>query len=457
MDPIRNSFGPRFSFAYQVPGKVVNVLRGGYGIYYASVNMNQFAASPTIGFSTNPTAPNVSNGFAPALIWDQGFPSAKVVLPPSINPSVANGTGPTTLAPGSFNLPRYQNWTLTAERQVGNDMVMDLSYIGNRGTRLTNSAGSMGIQDNMNNPSIRSLGSALLTSSISSPQAVAAGIKSPYPGFTGNIAQALRPWPQYQNIDYWAVPTGSSLYNAVEVRVQRRFSKGLQAQASYTWSRFMSDTAENGMSHFGNSSPQDPTNPHHGEWARSSDSVPQLFVVSYSYDLPFGHGRSLLDHNGITDKFVGGWTFAGLLRYEAGRPLTITMNNDLSGILFNGQKRPNKIGNGAGNTSRGMHPKTDLYLKSSGWADPGPLQFGNQPRTDPSISGFPNYQENVNLIKDTSIYENLIFRFEAQASNVFNRHTWCGPNTNWSSAQFGQVPGQCDLPRRVQLGAKLKF
>lgn len=457
MHPIRNSFGPRFSFAYQLPGNIVNVVRGGYGIYYASVNMNQFAASPDIGFSTNPTAPNLANGFSPAVMWDKGFPGSNVVLPPSIGPSIANGTGPTTLAPGSFNLPRYQNWTLTAERQVGNNIVLDLSYIANRGTRLTNSAGSMGIQDNMNNPSVRSYGSALLTASINSSQAKAAGIKSPYPGFTGDVAQALRTWPQYQNIDYWAVPTGSSLYNSIEARFQKRFSQGLQAQASYTWSRFSSDDAENGMSHLNDGSPQDPSNPHLGEWARSSDSVPQLLVISFSYDLPFGHGRQFLNQKRIADKFVGGWAFAGLLRYEAGRPLVITMNNDLGGILFNGLKRPNKVGPGTGHTSRGMNPKTDLYLKSSGWADPGPLQFGDEPRTDPNISGFPNYQENLNLIKDTTLYESVTLRFEVQASNALNRHTWCNPNTNWSSSKFGQVSGQCDLARRIQLGAKLKF
>ena len=457
MKPVADSFGPRISFAYQVPGKVLNVIRGGYGVYYASVNMNQFAASPDIGFSTNPTAPNLTNGFSPAVMWDNGFPTSDIKLPPSLNPAIANGTRPTTLAPGSFNLPRYQNWTLTAERQIGNNMVLDLSYIANRGTRLTNSPGSEGINDNMNNPAVRSLGTALLTADINSPAAAAAGIRSPYPGFTGDVAQALRPWPQYQNIDYWAVPTGSSLYNSLEAKFQKRFSNGLQAQAAYTYSRFTSDDAENGMSHLNDGSPQDPSNPHLGEYARSSDSVPHLLVISYSYDLPFGHGRHFFNQNGVADRFIGGWTFAGLQRYEAGRPLAITMNNDLGGVLFNGEKRPNKIGVGTLHTSRGMNPKTELYLNTTGWADPGPLQFGNALRTDPTISSFANYQEDLNLIKDTHLVSETSLRFEVQASNAFNRHTWCDPNTNWSSAQFGQVSGQCNLPRRIQLGAKFKF
>jgi hypothetical protein len=458
MDPARDSFGPRFGFAYKVPGHVVDVVRGGYGIYYASVNMNQFASSPTIGYSTVPTAPNLTNGFAPAFMWDNGFPASDLVLPPTISPSVANGTGPTTLTPDSFNLPRYQNASITVEKQIGSNMVVDVTYLRNKGTRLTNGPAYMGIRDNMNNPSVRSLGSALLTSDINSPEAMAAGIQKPYPTFTGDVAQALRPWPQYQNIDYWATPTGSSIYNGLELKVTKRMSAGLQFGFSYTLNRFMSDGADNGMSHFEpGPGPQNPADPHVGEWARSNNEVPHIIVGTFDYQLPFGRGRFLLNQGGIVNQVVGGWRVAGVLRYEAGRPLLITMNNDLGGLLFNSEKRPNRAGDGRGNTSRGMNPATDRYLKASGWSDPGPLQFGNEPRTDPSINGFPLYSEDASLMKDFPMPREMNFRFQLQDSNIFNRHTWCDPNTNWSSGSFGQVSGQCDLPRRLQLSGKFSF
>jgi hypothetical protein len=458
MRPARDSFGPRLGFAYQLPGHVLSVIRGGYGIYYSSVNMNQFASSPNIGFSTVPTAPNLTNGFSSAFMWDSGFPASNVVLPPSINPSVANGTGPTTLTPDSFNLPRYQNWSVTAERQIASNMVLDISYLGNKGTRLTNGSAYRGLSDNMNNPSVLSYGSALLTADINSAAAQAAGISKPYSTFTGNVAQALRPWPQYQNIDYWATPTGASVYNALEVKFRKRMSDGLQGQISYTYSRFYSDGADNGMSHFEpGPGPQNPANPHRGEWALSTDNVPHIVVATYSYDLPFGRGKRFFNQDPIVNAFAGGWTWAGVLRYEAGRPLLITMNNTLSGLLFNSEKRPNRLGGGAGDTSRGMNPAIDLYLKSSGWSDPGPLQFGNQPRTDPSISGFPLYSEDMSFIKNVQIYNETSLQLMLQGSNIFNRHTWCDPNTNWSSPAFGSVSGQCDFPRRLQLAAKFKF
>jgi hypothetical protein len=297
----------------------------------------------------------------------------------------------------------------------------------------------------------------VLGSDINSPAAVAAGITSPYPGFTGDVAQALRNWPQYQNIDYFAVPTGSSMYNSVEVRFQERMSHGLQAQIAYTWSRFMVDTAENGMSHFEPSGPQNPADTHRGEWARCTDGVPQILLATFNYDLPFGRGRQFLNQSAVADEVVGGWSLAGILRYEAGRPLQITMNNNLGGFLFNSEKRPNKVGSGKGDTSRGMIPSKDLYLLSSGWADPGPLKFGNEPRTDPSISGFPNYEEDLTLIKDIKLYHEDTFRIEVEDSNAFNRHTWCDPNTFWGGSGFGQVSGQCNFPRRIEFAGKLRF
>ena len=235
-------------------------------------------------------------------------------------------------------------------------------------------------------------------------------------------------------------------------------SSGLQAQFSYTLNRFMSDGADNGMSHFEpGPGPQDPASPHRGEWARSNNEVPHIIVGTFDYLLPFGRGKSFLNQGGALGAVVGGWGLAGVLRYEAGRPLLITMNNDLGGILYNSEKRPNREGGGRGDTSRGMNPATDLYLKSTGWSDPGPLEFGDQPRTDPGIDGFPLYTENATLTKDFTMPRETTLRFQLQDSNVFNRHTWCDPNVNWSSQSFGQVSGQCDLPRRLQLSGKFTF
>ena len=118
---------------------------------------------------------------------------------------------PLAVADDGLTLPRFQNWSLTVERQVRSNMALDLSYIGNRGTRLTDNWQRLGTGANMNDPKTLALGAGLLNADINSPQARAAGIPLPYTGFQGNVAQALRPYPQYQNILWRDTPTGQSI------------------------------------------------------------------------------------------------------------------------------------------------------------------------------------------------------------------------------------------------------
>ena len=99
-------------------------------------------------------------------------------------------------------------------------MMLDVSYIGNRGSRLNHHFLTKGVDANPNDPSVLGLGAAVLQSDINSPQAQAAGITPPYPGFVGNVAQALRKYPQYQQIVWRGVPTGKSQYHALEARAR---------------------------------------------------------------------------------------------------------------------------------------------------------------------------------------------------------------------------------------------
>jgi len=221
-----NAWGPRAGFAYRLGDK--NAIRGGYGMYYSGTSFSQFQGLPTLGFASNPTAVNLTNGLYPAFNFDQGFPQNIIKFPPFIDPTFANGTSPIAVARDGLVMPRFQNWSVTVQRQVASNLSLDLSYIGNRGTRLDDNWQRLGVAANMNNPSVLNLGAGLLNADINSPEAQAAGIPVPYAGFQGNVAQALRPYPQYQNILWRNVPTGKSIYHAFETVLEKRFSAGLQ-------------------------------------------------------------------------------------------------------------------------------------------------------------------------------------------------------------------------------------
>ena len=240
--PAKDAWGPRIGFAYRINNHTS--FRGGYGIYYGGLSANQFAGSDAIGFSTNPTVPSVTNGFSPAFYWDTGFPQSVIKLPPTITPSIANGTGPTWITSNRNTLPRYQNYSASLEHQIGTSMLLKAIYTGNHGTRLTSNAATLGLLDNMNNPSMLSLGAAVLGSAIGSPTAIAAGITSPYPGFVGDVAQALRPFPQYTALNVLSLPYGYSSYNAFTAQLDKRFTGGLLARIAYTNSKLINSGAE---------------------------------------------------------------------------------------------------------------------------------------------------------------------------------------------------------------------
>ena len=219
------------------------------------------------------------------LHLDAGFPQDRIQFPPFIDPTINLGGVPAGTHPDRLTLPRFQNWSVTYQRKLTDNMMLDVSYIGNRGTRLNHHQQSLGVDSNMNHPDVLALGSTLLQSNINSPAAQAAGIPIPYAGFNGNVAQALRQWPQYQQIDWRGVPTGNSQYHAVETVLERRFSRGLQARVGYTYSQLKNNGAETGQGSDGrNGGIQNPAAPL--PWMLSDDDTPHVLLVGFCWEVP---------------------------------------------------------------------------------------------------------------------------------------------------------------------------
>jgi Carboxypeptidase regulatory-like domain/TonB dependent receptor len=468
-EPNHNAWGPRLGFAYRLNDKTA--VRGGYGMYYSGIAFSQFQGDPTVGYNSNPTVPNISNGFSKAFFFDNGFPASDpacsgncVNIPPFILPTVANNTSPLAVAKNGLTLPRYQNWSLTFERELVKNMRLDVSYIANKGTRLPAPWQAMGVYANMNDPSVLALGTNVLNSPCNSTVAAggstcAGGVSLPYSSFNGNVAQALRLYPQYQNIVWRGVPLGASMYNAVEFDLEQRVSHGLQFRVAYTYSKLHNDGSETGQSGDGrNARIQNPACPHACEWGLSDDDTPNVFIVAYTWELP-----GAKKWHGAAGALLGGWNFGGVLRYESGRPLNITMENGTyGGLLFNAQRRPDRVkGTSAYAKQVGSfyNPLAQNYFSTAGWSDPGANPFGTAPRADGTARGFPTYNEDMSLFKIFKLTEQVNMRFESQFGNIFNRTDFCNPSTFWdgTSATFGSIGTQCNYPRSVQFSLKFSF
>ncbi len=256
---------------------------------------------------------------------------------------------------------------MNAQREIGANFLIDVAYVGIKGTHLGTDLFNL----NQLNPRYLALGS-LLTLPASSAQAQAAGITLPYAGFSGSVAQALRPYPQYLNIMDLANPNGDSTYNALQVKLQKRLSFGLSMIAAYTWSKSISDGE---VQAGGGPAGQDYYN-QKLEKAISQDDIPQNFQLSYIYELPFGPGRRYLNH-GKLGKAAGGWTFTGIQQYEAGTPIVLTANNTLP--IFNETLRPNIVaGVPLTNSTSNFDPNKGRYINTGGVYRSGSFHVRNR-------------------------------------------------------------------------------
>jgi hypothetical protein len=471
------SVGPRFGFAYQIKNKTV--IRGGYGMYYAGAQADSWDPYPVDGYQTNPTAPNTTNGLFPAFYFQGtgscpaaysaanapapcGWPTGSIVLPPQLKADVSNGANPVGVDPKTYTMPRYQNWSISFQRQLGDNMAIDIAYVGNHGTRLIDGRSAAGVYDNMNPGSVLALGSVLTTgqfnNGVPNAAAIAGGFTTPpYATFSGTVAQSLRMWPQYQQINWRYFPLGNSRYNALQVSFDRRMSHGLQLRVAYTYSRLMNNGSETGL---GSGGPpvQNPSDMR-DLYSVSSDDVPHIFTFGWVYQLPFGRGKPLgRNASGVFDKLIGDWQISGTQTYQSGRPLSITMaNNSLGGYLFNYTEYPNKVSSTNGLTGNFHDPNKDTYLNASAWADPGQFAFGNAPREDASVRGFKYFNEDFSIFKDTHFGEGRYVRVQADAGNVLNRVFFCPVGTALGNGNFGKTGSQCNIPRRVQLGLQIFF
>lgn len=448
-------FGPRFGFAYQISSRIV--LRGGYGIMYSPPIGNQFGLASIDGYDgSHNYSPSTRD---PVMYWDNGYPPYSFQLP-TLDPTLDNGQGIAYIPGNSNRQPYSQNYTMGFQFLLPKDTTLMTSYVGDKGTRL----GASGLNNlNQLNPKYLSLGDELLDDVSNHPN-----IPLPYPSFSGTVAQALLPYPQYAGggVYYFFPYFGTSHYDAAQVVVNHHTGKGLSFLVSYAFQKTISLTDSNLYGYTNGS--QDIYN-RKLERSVAGFDHPQQLKLTWIYELPFGRGRQFLNRGGIVNQVLGGWTATGIQTYQSGDPLSITSGIDTTSYLFNvlGDVRGNvisgvplKVASGAFDYAGGSG---QAYLNPAAFAPPPTtpngvvLSLGNSPREFGNLRGPWQPMEAFGFFKRFPFREGVFLEFRCDLINAFNRAGRADPDTNLSDPTFGRILDVADGPREVQLALRFTF
>jgi outer membrane receptor protein involved in Fe transport len=434
-------FSPRGGFSYQLNDKTVlqggfsvNFLDGGayeYGTSKVAVNYGNLLDGSTTYKTTGTTTPAFGS-------WDVNTLPLPGAIP--FNSGLGTASAIDAFDPSHDGIAPYDVvWNIGVQRELSGNMLLTANYTGNRGNRLTSQLNPI----NQLNPQYLSLG-AVLGDLVTSPQAIAAGIKIPYAGFvqqyggSATVLQALLPYPQFASIFNNFDDNGSSLYNAMQIQVEKRYSNGLSFLVAYNLSRMMSNTSS-GFTSFASASLN--KNNQKAEWSVDNNDQPEMVNIAATYELPFGKGRQFMNRGGVANAVLGGWQISPLLTYASGTPLQITVPGDPLGCAEPTctSNRPNVVAGVQQQFSYQNVYSGQSVLNAAAFSNPGVWAIGNEPRELSSIRNPFNLNENIALAKYFPIGEHVKLKLEIEYFNALNRVIFGSPDTTLTDTNFGKV------------------
>jgi len=233
---------------------------------------------------------------------------------------------------------------------------------------------------------------------------------------------------------------GRSWYDALQIKLDKRFSHGLQALVSYTYSKTEDDVTPASL----HPSRRDVRMP---AVSKALD-IPQMLVVSATYELPFGPGRRFLAGSaGAVKKVVEGWSISAITNYHSGDPLDVRVS-------------ASRLNTGSGNWADvtcdaiGMPKSVDKWFDTSCFADPAEHQFGNYQIGQ--VRGPSVFNTDLSVFKRTSLGAKWL-ELRIDAFNIFNRAHFSNPNVTYGNAAFGRISATRLTPREIQLGVRFLF
>lgn len=436
------NLGPRFGIAYRLTDRTV--LRSGYGlIWQEQAGLTTPFTIPQFPFTQTITQRSL-NGFTPAFILSSGPNVTPIPLTPDAG-----------LGQGVYSVDRdlgsgyVQQWNLAIQREITRDLVVEVAYAGSKITHV-------GIPDtNINQLTLDqlALGNSLLEQ-VANPYFGQIPRSSSLGDPTIARAQLLKPYSRYTTVSLYRNNVGNTNYNALQMKIEKRLSRGLAFLICYTRSKLIDDAgqvfdASIQTGPVGNFPVADSFN-RALERDVSTGDIPNVFVSSFTYELPIGKGR-LFKLNGIADKLLGGWSINGMVLMQSGLPLAVTQLTNFNAFAGFGTQRPNRLNNPELSSDQRT---TGKWFDTSAFGVAPQFTIGNSSRNP--VRG-PGYRTaDIAFIKRIYFGEVSNFEFRTEIFNLTNTPPLANPNIVLGNAAFGTITSAGD-PRVIQFGLKLNF
>jgi hypothetical protein len=434
--PQSKMFSPRLGFAWTPVGNKT-VFRGGTGVFMFPVN-NPSYNQPGFSQSTSLVA-SLDSFLTPSATLANPFPDG-FQQPTGSSLGLATNLGKSV----SYYNPAIHNaysvrWELSVQRQLPGDMVFEMAYIGNHAIHL--------LMDRALDP----LPAKYLSTSPTRDQAtidylgfiVANPFAGLIPGQSLNGATVSRqtllsPYPEFTTTDFKGVTlqgtnAASSYFHSMDVRVEKRTSHGLSLLANFTYSKLIA------RDNYKNATDSQP------EKRVAADDRPLRLIISGSYTLPAGKGKAVDFHSGVLNRIGGGWVLNGIYTNQTGAPLTFGSNLIYNGSPLNNNPHP-------GNLDAPIFDTRQFNTNSAQQLGSNIATFGTRYG---SLRQDGAANVDLSLIKNTALTEKVNFQLRFEAFNALNRPEFDPPSLSVTSSGFGKITTQPNLPRSIQMAARL--
>jgi TonB dependent receptor-like, beta-barrel/TonB-dependent Receptor Plug Domain len=408
------NFAPRLGLTYDLTGDARTILRTGFGITYfpdphsasnlLGINV-PFAISQNVNHETNPldmsTLRTIADPF-PAIVPVQPRTTEELI---AANPRVQGH---------SFEneTPYAEQWHLGIERQLFSAMLVELAYVGSAGKHLVLCYNPNEVQ--------------------------------PGPGSQAS-RRLLQPIATVNNM-LQCDPRNQSTYNAGTLKVQQRFTNGLQFLVSYTYGKALDygGSAASGGGAVGNGQTITDIAAWHGP---SGFDTRHRAVISYVYELPWGPNRRWLKEGGVLGAVVGGWQLAGITTLTTGRPFSVSLQ---TGVTNGAPSWPNRVASGELDK-----PTVDRWFDPAAFVAPLANTYGDAGRGILYAPGHVNFD--TSLSKRFSVFGRSNAEFRWDAFNLLNHPGFGFPNSAIGNPSAGRITTTIVDNRSMQFALKFNF